>query len=325
MVHVLKFNAIYKERIWGGRRLESLFGRALPGSAAIGESWDLADLPDDKSVVAEGPAAGKRLDQLVQEWGTQLLGKSKLDGGQFPLLVKMLDANDVLSVQVHPDYKAASAMGLPARAKYEAWYVVHAEPGGFVYRGFRHNVTQADVEHAIAAGTLAELMIRLPAKAGDWFYLPGGVCHAIGTGLVIAEVQTPSDTTFRLYDWGRVDPNTHRPRDLHIEKALQCLDLTKPNPDGPGYVGACSETASERLVSAPTFDLSKEYCGPDTTGTFPLTATTAWVILSGSGRIGTPDFETEFEAGQTILAPAALGKVNFATDAECSFLQVVLK
>jgi mannose-6-phosphate isomerase len=149
MVQLLTFKEIFKERIWGARNLERLYGKKLPKDEVIGESWELADLPEDKSVVDVGPAAGKNIAQLVEEWKTDLLGNISLDGGQFPLLIKLLDANDVLSVQVHPDYDGAKALGGGnIRAKYEGWYVMDAKEGAFLYVGLKPGVGLEQVRQA---------------------------------------------------------------------------------------------------------------------------------------------------------------------------------
>ncbi len=325
MVHAVTFKPIYKERIWGGRNLEKLFGRTLPADVAIGEAWDLADLPEDKSIVANGPMAGKTLDELVHLWGRSLLGDARLDGGQFPLLVKLLDANDVLSVQVHPDYRTAEAMGGDVRAKYEAWFVVAAEADACVYRGFKDGVTKVDVQTAIASGQLADLLIRHPAKPGDWFYLPGGTVHALGAGLVIAEIQTPSDTTFRLFDWNRIDNKTHQSRQLHIEQGLACLDFEKNQASDADMIGHADQRFVGKLADAPTFTLNKAFGPANSSGTLQIPNTVVWVALTGAGSVKTDACTVEFRAGDTILLPAGLDAFDYAFSEDSSYLHVELK
>jgi len=325
MIHVLTFDPIYKQRIWGGRTLACLFGRTLPGDAPIGESWDLADLPADESTVAAGPSAGCRLDELVGGWGEQLLGSARLESGRFPLLVKFLDANDVLSVQVHPDYASAAAMGGQVRAKYEAWYVIRAEPGACIYRGFKEHVTRRDVERAVRSDGLADLMVKYAAEPGQWFYLPGGTVHALGAALVVAEVQTPSDTTFRLYDWGRVDAGTGRPRDLHIDQALACMTIGQTARSDQAEMGRCDPTFCGQLVHGPTFDLSKQYMHAGAEGVLEIYQPVVWVILTGAGTLGSGAFRAEFRPGQVLLIPAGMKRVEYAILKDCSYLQVNLK
>jgi len=323
MVHVVKFDPIYKERIWGGRNLERLLGRRLPPGARIGESWELADLPEDKSRVASGPSYGRHLGQLVQTWGKQLLGSVSLDGGQFPLLVKFLDANDVLSVQVHPDYASEAAMGGSVRAKYEAWYVIWSRPDAFIYRGFKKGVTLRQVERSVKSNELADLLVKLPAQAGDWFYLPGGTVHALGAGVVVAEVQTPSDTTFRLYDWQRVDSRTGRPRALHIDEGLRCLKFDE-NDSLPLSTGSAASLFEEKLVEAPTFILSKHTKSAGSCGTMEINEPVVWIVLEGAGSVGDEAFQLEFERGDVVLVPAGVKKVEYTISSECTCLQVDL-
>ncbi len=318
MVHILTFDPIYKERIWGGRNLERLFARTLPDNTLIGESWELADLPQDKSVANVGQAKGKNIAELVNEWQTKLLGDAKLDSGQFPLLVKLLDANDILSVQVHPDYQAAKQLGGDARAKYEAWYVIDADEDAFIYRGFKQGVTIDDVKAAIDENRLADLMIKLPAKKGDFFYLPGGTVHALGKGLVVAEVQTPSDTTFRLYDWGRVDAKTGKPRQLHIEQALKSIRFHNPN----DFETAPNEP--DILAKAPTFRISKHQGQPNDKPTVNLGQPIVWIIIAGTGEIRDSSVSIPLEAGKTILIPAAVDKIQAVFHSTYTYLEVKL-
>ena len=244
-LYPLQFEPIYKPKVWGGRALESL-GRALPGDTSnrIGESWELADLSkssasgggggQERSVIANGPLAGKTLHDVIQRYGDRLLGRLRLnDDGGFPLLVKFLDAQQNLSVQVHPSVDYAQEHP-DAHLKSEAWYIIDAQPGAVIYKGIRDGVTAEQFRQAIDAGQVEELMIPVPVKTGDCHYLPSGTCHALGAGILVAEVQTPSDTTFRVYDWGRTD------RELHLEQAMQCIHF------GPPEVEVTERTVAHR-------------------------------------------------------------------------------
>ena len=322
MVHILTFDEIYKERIWGGRTLEKILGKKLPENIMIGESWELADLPEDKSVVSSGPSAGKNISELVEAWGTKLLGNAKLDGGQFPLLIKFLDANDILSVQVHPDYESAAQMGGGVRAKYEGWYVVEADEEAYVYIGFKPGTTPDMVFDAIDRGTLASLLVKHPARKGDFFYLPGGTVHALGAGLLVAEIQTPSDTTFRLYDWKRVDAKTGKPRELHVARGMQCVrydheaeKLNQIDTDDP---------QSELLACGPTFNIIKSIRKPGQRLMIKTGQATAWVVIEGQGTIRDAVLETRFAPGKTILIPAEAKDVVAEFDQECTYLEARL-
>jgi mannose-6-phosphate isomerase len=323
MAHLLTFEEIYKERIWGGRNLERLFGKKLPAGTNIGESWELADLPEDKSVVANGPAAGKKIAELVKEWQGDLLGNAQLDGGEFPLFIKMLDANDILSVQVHPDYESAEKMGGSVRAKYEAWYIVDAEEDAYIYMGFKSGTTPKMVENAIARGTLATLLVKHPARKGDFFYLPGGTVHALGSGIVVAEIQTPSNTTFRLYDWNRVDAKTGQQRELHIDQSLKCVhfqdvledQIKLPFTDDPQV---------EPLVCAPTFSIDKAVRNAGDSIRVQTGEPIAWVIIEGRGTLCDDEVTVSLKPGQTVLVPAAARNVKAEFSTACTYLQARL-
>jgi len=219
----LLLQPIYKEYIWGGDRLIHEFRRRLnPGIYA--ESWEIADHPDGRTRLINGPDAGATLSTAIARRGAELLGRGRTSA-TFPLLVKIIDARETLSVQVHPDDDSAARFG--GEAKSEMWYVLSATPDAHIYSGFKPGVTPADFAQARAAGTIPALLQRFPARPGMVFHTPGGRIHAIGAGCLLLEVQQDANTTYRLYDWDRFDKNG-QPRPLHIEQALQVInwDLT---------------------------------------------------------------------------------------------------
>jgi mannose-6-phosphate isomerase len=218
-LYPFSFLPILKPRVWGGRRLASL-GKTLGGEAPIGESWELSNLAEGQSLVAEGPLGGTPLGELVRERAPELLGPVRLDGGAFPLLVKYIDAAETLSVQVHPD--AAISARLGGRPKSEAWYILDAKPGAVIYLGLRPGTSRVELEAAIAADRLETLLRVRPVRPGDVVPVVPGTIHAIGAGVLLAEVQQPSDTTYRLYDWGRLGLDG-KPRALHLAEALQSI------------------------------------------------------------------------------------------------------
>jgi len=223
----LTFIPLMKEKVWGGRRLKEL-NKTLPAHGPVGESWELVDLHEDQSVVASGAAAGVRLHELITTWGGELMGGAGLDGGRFPLLVKYLDANQTLSVQVHPDAETAARLG--GRPKSEAWYILGVEPGGVIYRGLKPGTDRAAMAAALASGNVEELLAVEQVRPGDLVPVPPGTVHAIGAGVLLAEVQQPSDTTYRVYDWGR-DGLDGKPRALHIREALESIHFNEePSP-----------------------------------------------------------------------------------------------
>src|SRR4051812_8420313 len=235
MLYPLKFQPRFLEKMWGGRKLESLLNKKLAAGKSIGESWELYDFPPgviDKSsnwvssIVSNGPLAGRTLHEIIHDFGHALHGDVPLvpPHGQFPILIKFLDARETLSVQVHPD--AAYAAANPgAHLKTEAWYIIDAEPGSIIYKGLKRDIDRASLRHAIATDTIENALQKIPAKPGHHVYLPSGTVHALGAGVVLAEIQTPSDTTFRLFDFNRIDPSTGQPRKLHVNEALEAINF----------------------------------------------------------------------------------------------------
>ncbi len=210
---------VYKEYIWGGDRLIHEFHRRLnPGIYA--EAWEIADHPDGRTRIINGPDAGSTLTAAIARRGPELLGAGRTDKA-FPLLVKLIDARETLSVQVHPNDAAAARFG--GEAKSEMWYVLSATPDAHIYSGFKPGVAPADFEKARAAGTIPSLLQRFPARPGMVFNTPGGRVHAIGAGCLLLEVQQDANTTYRLYDWDRLDKDG-QPRPLHLAQALQVID-----------------------------------------------------------------------------------------------------
>ena len=322
----LLFSPIFKPKIWGGRRIETHLDKPLPPETAVGESWEVADLEDDQSVVASGPAAGKTLGELVREWKGDLLGSAKLFEGRFPLLIKYLDACQHLSVQVHPDAAMAQRLGGIVRLKDEAWYIVDAEPDGCIYRGFKPGITREDFLAAIDAGTVESTLHRIPVKAGHCYYLPSGTVHALGAGVLVAEIQTPSDVTYRVYDWDRVEPATGKGRELHIDRALECASFEP-------FDGAAEQrrhvadvwTTITRLITSDAFVVERVrktegMDEPITPGRMAI-----WMVLSGNGQITMPASDPcRFSRGDTILLPAGLGEFNVQTDSDCVWLEVTV-
>lgn len=222
MLYPLTFHPIYKERVWGGRNLERLYAKNLPPGQSIGESWEIADRPDAVSVVANGPLAGKDLHWLLEHHAVELLGAVKSQGQRFPLLIKILDAEEKLSLQVHPPAAIATALG--GQPKTELWYIADARPGAELFVGLRRGVTREEFEQRIRDGTVADCFHRVPVNQGDAMFLPSGRVHAIGAGIVIFEIQQNSDTTYRVFDWNRAGLNG-KPRELHVSQSLQCIDF----------------------------------------------------------------------------------------------------
>ena len=225
-LYPLTFEPRFKERVWGGRSLETLYGKPLPPDVPIGESWEISDRPGDESVIANGSLAGRTLRSLMEERLGDVMGNTTpIAEGRFPLLCKILDARQKLSLQVHPPERARH-LGEP---KTEMWYIAAADPGAELFVGLRSGVTRGAFERAVASGTVADCFHRIAVRAGDAMFLPSGRVHAIGAGLVIFEIQQNSDTTFRVDDWNRVGLDG-RPRELHVPQSLESIDFSDFEP-----------------------------------------------------------------------------------------------
>jgi mannose-6-phosphate isomerase len=243
----LAFEPLFIERIWGGRRLESEFHKKLPPQKRIGESWEIADRPEAQSVVAAGALRGRTLHELWSQHRPEIFGDVS-DTPRFPLLIKILDAQEKLSLQVHPPEKVASRLG--GEPKTEFWYVALADRDAELFLGFREPITRNRFKESLREGTVIDHVHRIAVQAGDAVFLPAGRLHAIGAGILLIEIQQNSDTTYRAFDWNRTDPATGTKRDLHIEQAIQCIDFEDMQPK-------LIESEGELLISDTLFDIRK--------------------------------------------------------------------
>jgi len=335
MLYPLKFRPLLLEKMWGGRKLESLLNKKLPAGKQIGESWELYDFPPgviDKSgnwvssVVANGPLAGRTLHEIIADFGPALHGDVPLipPHGQFPILIKFLDARENLSVQVHPD--AAYAAANPgAHLKTEAWYIIDAEPGSIIYKGLKRGLDRSQLRHAIATDTIEETLQKIPAKAGHHVFLPSGTVHALGAGIVLAEIQTPSDTTFRLFDFNRIDPSTGQPRRLHINEALDAInfDPVSEPPQRRDHVAGLFTTVT-RLVNSAYFKLEKVRFTEGVEEPVPYDEPVIWMMLEGSAKITVDRIKepTTLAKGDTVLLPAQMQNPIIKTETDCIWLEV---
>src|SRR5205807_3620191 len=222
----LTFQPIFMERMWGGRRLESKFGKKLPPNARIGESWEIVDRKEAQSVVRNGAMRGKTLHELWTQDRQEFFGDLP-DSPRFPILVKLLDAQEKLSLQVHPTGEIAAKLG--TEPKTEFWYVAAADDKAELFVGLRQQTARSEFKKALESGTAAELVHTIRVKAGDAMFLPAGRFHAVGAGNLLVEIQQNSDTTYRVFDWNRLDEQG-KPRQLHVEQALESIDFTDRQP-----------------------------------------------------------------------------------------------
>ena len=297
----LQFRPSYQTIVWGGRRMAA-WRSDLP-DGPIGESWDLADHPRGMSVVAAGPLAGKSLRELTETYGQELVGPT-FQGGDFPLLVKMIDANDRLSIQVHPDDHLAQKLGVGKRGKTECWYLI--SDGGELFVGTRPGIIKDSFDQARKNGTLASTLNRFVTKPGDFFFIPARTVHALGAGCLIYEIQQTCDTTFRVDDWGRVGLDG-KPRPLHVMESLVTIDFdakTTPNYD---YL---TTSGNRPLAQCPYFTVSEQR-GSIINGDHPNC--TVVVCLAGSGTLSTKGGSVKLTPMTTTLVPASAGKWTATT------------
>jgi mannose-6-phosphate isomerase len=329
MLAPLRFESFLRPMVWGGRRLGEVLGKALPTKEAYGESWEISDHPLHRSVVAVGPRTGQTFRHLMESERIDLLGEAAAGYEVFPWLVKFLDARDWLSVQVHPDEEAVLRLWPGEGAKTEAWFVLAAEPGSRIYAGLEPGTDKAQLRAALQAGTVAKCLHHFTPRAGDCIFLPAGTVHAVGGGVLLAEIQQTSDATFRLFDWNRRDAHG-KSRSLHIDEALACIDWmrgpVKPirtsalagAPVGGGY-----RSLRRTLVECPFFqvELVRESAplawGGE--GRFQV-----WIVLAGKGHWEVHGQEEEIQRGQAWLLPAAMSPTWCRPDPELDFLLCTL-
>jgi len=317
MLYPLIFEPIFKDRIWGGRQLATVYQKPVP-AGTIGESWEISDRPGDSSKIVNGELAGETLEWLMRNWQSDLLGPdSKLE--RFPLLVKILDAQSTLSLQVHPPPEKARALG--GEAKTEMWYVARALPGAELFAGLKRGVTSAEFERRTGDGTVAECFHRIPVQEGDAMFLPSGRVHALGGGLLIFEIQQNSDTTYRVFDWNRLDAQG-QPRDLHVPQSLASIDFQDFEPSlVPRDPKKDKEGGIRPLVDHPLFKV--EQVSLPSAGEFELPAKTCSVIavLAGSVEVEWGQEKLNLMPGQFALFPVNRPQVRLKTAEGTQFLR----
>lgn len=252
-MEVLRFEPIYQERVWGGRMIAGAFGRTLPSDRAVGESWEVVDRPEAQSVVRGGRHAGRTLRAIIAAHGGEVMGPRWASARRFPILVKWLDCRERLSLQVHPPAEKAAVLG--GEPKTENWFIADAVPGAALMAGLRPGVTRARFEQAAGDGTLEQCVNRLELAPGDSILVRSGMVHAIDAGNLILEIQQNSDTTYRVYDWGRTGFDG-QPRQLHWREALESIRWDQPAPQpvraapGPAVLADCAEFRIRRVPLA---------------------------------------------------------------------------
>jgi mannose-6-phosphate isomerase len=316
----LRFEPLYRRYLWGGRRLATVLGKDLGEGDNYAESWEVVDHGQDQSRVAGGPMKGLTLHDVVRTRGRELFGRHA-PRPQFPLLFKFLDAHQNLSVQVHPNDEQAAHLAPPDLGKTEAWVVIHADPGSLIYAGLQPGIDRAALERAVRQGATAACLHRLQPQPGDCLFLPAGTVHALGAGLVVAEIQQASDTTFRLYDWDRVGADG-KGRPLHIQASLDTIDFDR-GPVSPQTPRATDRTHVQRLVACEQFVLDRwsiqhsVAAGGD--DRFHILA-----VLEGEAAVEGNEEASPLRKGQTLLLPAAAGPVAVSPAGSAVLLDMYL-
>jgi mannose-6-phosphate isomerase len=321
-LYPLLFEPILKDYIWGGRHLADL-GRTLPEDGIVAESWEIAAHPDGMTRVANGAYAGKTLQELLGLLGADLVGTLNdwaLARDKFPLLVKLLDANRNLSVQVHPDDDYALANEGNELGKHEMWVVLQAEPEAAIIYGLAEEATPADLRRAIEDGTLAPYLNRLPIEAGDHVCVPAGTLHAILAGAVIAEIQQNSNTTYRVFDWNRVGADG-KPRNLHVDRALDvinyeqvALDLPEAQVCDAGEGWSCELLCRNKYFTTERIRMTD---GASYEGECDGSTLEIWGVIEGGAEVG----GVAMAAVRFVLLPAGMGAFSVHAQGECTLLR----
>ena len=324
LLYPLRFEPIYQYRLWGGRRLASLLAAPLPGDGPIGEAWVLSDRDDHQSRVANGSLKGRTIGQLMEQFSEQLLGKLAQRFRRFPLLLKFLDAREMLSVQVHPSDAHPDLLPAGETGKTEAWVVLEVGTESRIYAGLKPGTTAEDLRRALTNGTVVDRLACFTPKSGDGVFLPAGTVHDLGGDVVVFEVQQNSDVTFRLYDWDHVDAKTGQPRALQVEQALACIDFAE---SPAGLVTPVMETATpverEGLFQCDPFRLWR------LRGQTPFTVGAAGaprvlVCIEGAGHVEHSGATYAIAKGEVWLLPAVAGACAFRPCNAVSLLEIAL-
>ena len=308
-LYPLRLEPIFKSMLWGGDRLPEFVRRPAPTSDPIGEAWMLSDVDGNLSIIANGAFAGRYLRDVIAEHPADIFGSNIPVDGRFPLLFKFLDCRRVLSVQVHPHDAAAARQTPPDLGKTEAWVILAAEPGSVVYAGLKRGFDRAALEREVHRGTTELCLHKFEPRVGDCIFIPAGTIHALGAGLVVAEIQQASDTTFRLFDWNRLGPDG-KPRQLHVEESLAAIDYSA-GPVQPQIPQPTDRPFVQRLVACDKFILDRWRL----TGSEPAEQRTLGgderfhmlSVLSGSAAISSGTADEQLTLGQTLLLPASAG------------------
>ena len=322
MLYPLTFGPIFKDKIWGGQKIKTVLGKDFAPLPNCGETWEVSDVEGNVSVVEEGSLKGQSLRELVEQYKGELVGQHVYEqyGNRFPLLIKFIDANDDLSIQVHPNDELAEKRG-SGSGKTEMWYIMQADEGAKLNSGFNREVTKEEYKEAVADNTIQALLNIEPAKAGDVFFLPAGRVHYIGKGLLLAEIQQTSDTTYRIYDFDRVDPTTGKKRELHTDLAVDAIDYhhydhykTEYEPKENETVNAVKSDYFVTNVLNFNQEVEHDYTHLD--------SFVVLICVAGALTIEAPGgYSVPLQMGQCALLPATVSNVTLVPDGDMTVLE----
>ncbi len=322
-LYPIQFIPQFKERIWGGTRLAGTFGKKLPAGKPIGESWELSTVEDSVSLIANGFLEGNNLQEIIEIYMGDLMGEAVYEhfGDEFPLLFKLIDAEDILSVQVHPDDATAKAKH-KAYGKNEMWYILDAEPGATIINGFNQDTNREEVARRLEDGSLAEILNEVEVKAGDVYFIPAGRIHAIGKGILLAEIQQSSDVTYRVFDWNRTDSEGN-PRELHIELALDVLDYEATIYCKTNYKPELNKSVP--VIQTPYFNMHLVKCSNPVRRDYTfLESFVVYFCTEGQVDVRVDGTNYGLQAGSCMLIPEEIKELEIIPLQESSLLEVYL-
>ena len=320
-LYPLKFNPIYKDKLWGGQKIKSVLGKDFGNLANCGETWEVSGVNGNISIVSNGELAGKGLQELIKTFQGELVGQRVFEkfGNDFPLLIKFIDANDDLSIQVHPDDQLAKERH-NSFGKTEMWYVLQADQGAKLITGFNQEINREKYIEHFENGQLSKILNQEEVSTGDVYFLPAGRVHTIGKGMMIAEIQQTSDITYRIYDFDRVDANGHK-RELHVEEALDAIDYEYHDQYKTTYKEAINEKVP--LVKCNYFETNKLSLDRELKRNYTdLDSFVILICVAGKGKILTNGIEEyDIQIGESLLVPANMKEITIMPDSNLNLLE----
>ena len=323
-LYPLKFTPILKDKIWGGSKLKTVLNKDFSPLPNAGESWEISGVEGDISVVSNGFLAGNDLEELIEIYMGDLVGDHVYEnfGVEFPLLIKFIDANDVLSIQVHPDDELSKERH-NAYGKTEMWYVIEADKGSELIVGFNQNITKEQYLAKLKEGRLEEILNNAPVKEGSCFFIPAGRVHAIGKGILLAEIQQTSDVTYRMYDFNRTD-DAGNPRELHTELAVDAIDYSFEKKYETSYQTEINKTSE--LVRCPYFTTNiLEFDKPQEKDYIELDSFVIYMCLEGDMEITYEEGSITVAKGESVLIPAIINNLTLTPKTKTKILEVYIK